>query len=172
VTAEGQEAKQLQDLTVSLDESYNNKAGKDSSVRRKSITNSAYQRRRLSAESVKQSDDLRCNEPFPEGEQQQIADAECFFVDDVPVRVDISDNDTPYGLMEGKISEEKSKGGTTNIVNMNSAFVERQSTEERKWKSSQKWEMIHIVVYRWKTERNVTYNRQSKSSSWQSPDLT
>ena len=134
---------------MSLDESYNNKAGKDSSLRRKSITNSAYQRRRLSAESVKQGEQHR-NEPFPEGEllQQEpvIADAECFFVDDVPVRVDISDNDTPYGLMEGKISEENSKEGTTTIVNKNSAFVERQSTEENKWMSIQEREMTPISV--------------------------
>jgi len=48
--------------------------------------------------------------------------------------------------MEGKISEETSK----DVVNKNSAFVERQSTEERKWKSHHNDDLYN---YRWKTDR-------------------
>ena len=62
-----------------------------SSVKQKSVANSSYQKRRLSCDSLKNGG---MNEEIGVIRGDQIVDyeAECFFVDDVPVRVELKES--------------------------------------------------------------------------------
>jgi len=104
---------------------------KTGSIRKQSVTNSKYQRRRLS--SQKFEDDLES----PEGdgkykEKDDSAVAGFFFVNDVSIKVDL-ELETPNIVAEGRISEEPMGFSTSSdqqklrsdrTFNKNSAFVE------------------------------------------------
>ena len=71
------------------------------SVRQKSVANSSFQRRRLSADSVEKQKDEALGNKGPAVEEHKAdeknskhnesQEAECFFVDDMPMRVQLDD---------------------------------------------------------------------------------
>ena len=74
-----------------------------SSVRQKSVANSSFQKRRLSYDSLKYEDEggsgltaverhQRIIKEADDGEIDVDYEAECFFVDDVPVRVELKES--------------------------------------------------------------------------------
>lgn len=87
-------------------------------MRQKSVANSSYQRRRLSANSVKQDEQIET--------QNQSIEAENFFVDDVPIRVQIDTspgaNVTHTSLKASTNIKEDSQ--EYNATKRSSAFVD------------------------------------------------
>ena len=86
-----------------------------SSVRQKSVANSSYQKRRLADESLNMDD--RQEE---ETKQVNSIEAEDFFVDDVPIRVEIDNVESVLSP-----AEVENNNSDTNKVqfNKNNAFV-------------------------------------------------
>ena len=95
------------------------------SVRKQSVTNSNYQRRRLSAQKFDENES-------PEGgkkrdSQENFAVPDCFFVEDLPIRVDL-ELETPNINAKGKIMEDcgllSHDRDDNTTYRKNSAFVE------------------------------------------------
>ena len=128
-----------------------------SSVRKKSVINSSFQRRRLSIDRLEHHSSTKKQQPFidnvddasgkkPETDMggakdrgEKSLDAECFFVDDVPVRVALESPScvtTRQGQVSMRIKEELQPGETptasgefkmAEALKSTTAFIDRPS---------------------------------------------